>query len=287
MRCPNCQRDNPPEAEFCTNCGTPLSTLTKAETAAPPAATASARRSMWIALGLVGLLLLAGAIGPSFAPHDPLKSYLRDRHAPPSANYPLGTDFVGRDVLSRVLTSLRVDILGSIVPALVASTLVLLFTVAFRRRRLIRLRFWLLAISGLGVTLLWGLLLWGLLFSIQVTISIGQSLFLSLINVTIGLLPWVVLVATFRGGIRFGSQAPIWVLTWVFSMLLLAILGFLGAGVPQPQPELGSLLADGRNYIGTAPWVIWGPSVTLLAILTILLASTYLLSRSFPARSKQ
>jgi len=236
---------------------------------------ASSKRPIWIAAALIGLLLLAGAIGPLFAPHDPYKPNLRERNLPPNANHPLGTDHIGRDVLSRVLASLRIDILDSAAIALGASGFALLLKVVFIKRGPLRLSPWLMAILGLLLTVLIGLriVVW-LMPALPSTGSIP-----SLVGVAMGLLPWTILLVLW-GDVGLGSQAVAWLLTWVLSFLHLVWSGFLGVGLPPPQPELGLLLADSRLYLGTGRWLLWSPVIPLCAIEAVLLASTYLLSRS-------
>ena len=51
-----------------------------------------------------------------------------------------------------------------------------------------------------------------------------------------------------------------------FVILTEANLSFLGMGVPLPQPSLGSMIADGREYIATAPWTVVVPGVALMII---------------------
>ncbi|MBE5989759.1 MAG: ABC transporter permease [Paenibacillaceae bacterium] len=51
-----------------------------------------------------------------------------------------------------------------------------------------------------------------------------------------------------------------------FVILTEANLSFLGMGVPLPNPSLGSMIADGREYIATAPWTVVVPGVTLMII---------------------
>ena len=49
-----------------------------------------------------------------------------------------------------------------------------------------------------------------------------------------------------------------------YIIILEAVLSFLGIGVQPPTPSWGTLIADGRNYISTAPWIVMAPGVTLV-----------------------
>jgi hypothetical protein len=73
--------------------------------------------------GLVALLLLAAIIGPIFAPHEPLTADNMARLAAPGGHHLLGTNHEGRDVLSRPLFALHLNIIGSLLFALPAIAL--------------------------------------------------------------------------------------------------------------------------------------------------------------------
>jgi peptide/nickel transport system permease protein len=79
-------------------------------------------------VGIALLVLLLGGAGGAhwLAPHDPIASDLRLRLRPPSAEYPLGTDWIGRDLLSRLLHGARITLivgLSSVAVAAAAGTL--------------------------------------------------------------------------------------------------------------------------------------------------------------------
>jgi len=64
-----------------------------------------------VALVLITVFVLAAILAPWIAPHDPLEQFRRDILAEPSAQYPLGTDDLGRDVLSRAIHGARTSLL--------------------------------------------------------------------------------------------------------------------------------------------------------------------------------
>src|SRR5207247_2318285 len=66
--------------------------------------------TFYAGLGILGVLLLVGLLAPVVAPHDPNALDLLHRLAPPSWAHPMGTDTFGRDILSRVLHALRLDL---------------------------------------------------------------------------------------------------------------------------------------------------------------------------------
>src|SRR5688500_9605359 len=78
---------------------------------------------------LVFLLVLPGLFAPLLAPHDPIKGSLRARLKPPvwvqggSISHPLGTDKVGRDILSRIIYGARVSLTVSVVAIVVSGAI--------------------------------------------------------------------------------------------------------------------------------------------------------------------
>src|SRR5262245_41749038 len=100
-------------------------------TDAPPAAAAPAarrrRRLPWISLGIVAAFVVAALFAPWLSPADPYEQTLRLRFRPPAWlaggtwAHPLGTDRLGRDLLSRILHGARVSLSAGVVTVLIAS----------------------------------------------------------------------------------------------------------------------------------------------------------------------
>lgn len=67
-------------------------------------------RFSWIGIGLLTLIILLAVFAPLIAPYDPLKQNILHRLTPPSAQFWLGTDSYGRDVLSRLLYGARISL---------------------------------------------------------------------------------------------------------------------------------------------------------------------------------
>ena len=80
----------------------------------------SKNRLSWIGIGLLLVIVLAAVFAPWLAPHDPLQQNIAYRLEPPSAEFWLGTDSYGRDVLSRLVYGARVSLLVGVVSTLVA-----------------------------------------------------------------------------------------------------------------------------------------------------------------------
>jgi peptide/nickel transport system permease protein len=90
------------------------------EVAVTPAKT-SRNALFWIALGVCAAVGLIAAIGPFFAPYSPNQTDLQAIHAGPSATHLLGTDTLGRDLLSRALYGARLSLLGPAMIVAIAS----------------------------------------------------------------------------------------------------------------------------------------------------------------------
>jgi peptide/nickel transport system permease protein len=71
----------------------------------------NANKASWIGLAIVVLVTLAAVFAPLLAPHDPLEQDIIDRLKPPTADHLLGTDYFGRDTLSRLLYGARISLI--------------------------------------------------------------------------------------------------------------------------------------------------------------------------------
>ncbi len=274
-----------------------------AEALAVPIATPAhrARRTRWLAVAgmLFGVVLVAVAIAaPWLAPQDPLRQSLRARLVAPTLEGPdgqahvLGTDHLGRDVLSRVIhgsrVSLAVGFAAVIVGGLVGSTLGLLagFRAGWSDAVIMTI-----ADAQLAFPFI--------LLAIGIIAVLGPS-FPTLI-VVIGLSGWVSYARILRSqvlGLRSrefvdairglgGSVLRIvgrHVLPNVLSSLVVvatlelgraivleATLSFLGLGIQPPTPSWGGMIQEGREYLDSAWWISTFPGIVLM--LTSLVAS--------------
>lgn len=246
-------------------------------------------------LGLIGAAILlvmtcTAILAPVLAPHNPMKVDLRARLAPPAwvdggsvGNF-LGTDNVGRDVLSRMIhgsrVSLSVGIAAVALGALVGSTVGCL--AGFFGRRLDTLLSWLINVQlSFPFTLL----------AIFLLATFGGG-FLTVVCV-LALGSWVNYARIVRGqviavraqdyveaarSIGVGSLrlirrhilpntlSPIIVIA-SFSMaqaiLTEAALTFLGVGLDPSVPSWGGMLTDGRDYLHTAWWIATMPGIAI------------------------
>lgn len=242
-------------------------------------------------LAVVLLVILAAIFADFVAPHDPAQQYREAFLKPPawqaggSLQFLLGTDAVGRDILSRIIHGSRYSLLiGAVVVTLSLSVGVGLGLIAGFMRGwveslIMRLMDILLAIPSL-------------LLAIVIVAILGPGLFNAVISVAITYLPQFTRltrasVITERtkdyvtasrvsgaGPLRLmvatilpNCMAPLIVqATLAFSNAILdaSALGFLGLGAQPPLPEWGTMLADAREFVLRAWWVVTFPGLAIL-----------------------
>jgi peptide/nickel transport system permease protein len=265
--------------------------------ALPAAAPPRRRVSFRAVFGLSALLVIGGSavFAPQLAPWDPAKQMLLKRLRPPMwqerglSEHPLGTDHLGRDILSRILHGGRI----SLGVGLIAVTLAALIGVSFGLVAGFfggRVDALIMRIVDVFLAIPYILLAMGVVF------ALGPSL-LNVILV-MGATRWVQFARIVRADVLSlrerefvaGARArgnrslrlllrhvlpnaltPIIVvatLELAFMIIYESALSFLGLGVQPPTPTWGWMLADGRNYVATAWWLSTFPGLAIM--LTVL-----------------
>jgi peptide/nickel transport system permease protein len=254
----------------------------------------SGRRVPSLTAAGVGFVLLVGAVAaaaPWLAPADPIGQSLRGRLSPPTWEgadgraHLLGTDHLGRDVLSRVIYGSRVSLVigfsAVVIGGLVGSTLGI--AAGFGGGR----------IDGVIMTVADAQLAFPfILLAIGIIAVLGPS-FPTLI-VVIGLSGWVSYARILRSQVLVlrrqefveaihalgGSVARV-VLRHVLpnvlssivvvatlelarSIVLEATLSFLGLGIQPPTPSWGGMIQEGRDYLDSAWWIATFPGIVLM-----------------------
>jgi dipeptide transport system permease protein len=250
-------------------------------------ANAGAVAGLFVIVALVMLAMFADLI----APHSPVLTNNQAFLKPPfwqeggSLTYPLGTDAIGRDILSRLIHGTRLSLLiGIAVVALsVAAGTILGLVAGFFR-------------GGIDITIIRlmdvTLTLPSLLLAIVIVAILGPGLMNAMLAVAIVLLPHYVRVARASvitevskdyvtaakvvgaGRLRLmfkevlpNCVAPLIVQTTLgisTAILDAAALGFLGLGAQPPLPEWGTMLADAREFMLRAWWVVTLPGIAIL-----------------------
>jgi peptide/nickel transport system permease protein len=244
---------------------------------------------------LVCLLVLPAALAPQIAPYDPLRGSLAKRLKPPvwmdggTSEHLLGTDKLGRDILSRMIhgarVSLAVSLIAIVVGGIIGVALGLVSGYFGGKTDALLMR--LVDISLSLPTILLALVL---------VAAVGPS-FGTVITVLVVLL-WARYARLVRGetlGIKerdfiararvagashvrimgryifpnvVNSLTVLATLQVGYVILLESALSFLGAGLPRPTPAWGLMIADGRELIVTAWWVSMFPGLAIM--LTVL-----------------
>jgi peptide/nickel transport system permease protein len=255
------------------------------------------RRAPIIPLIILILFVVVGVGAPWIAPHDPNQHALRDRLLPPAwleggdTKYILGTDHLGRDVLSRTIHGARVSLIVASTVILVGNTIGVLVGLVsgwygrwvdefFMRLVDIKLAIptillALVLVLALGQTFI--LVIGVLAFTIWPRIARnvrGEVLriktmdYVALARVSGASTPRILAVHVFPGVIN--TLIILTTLEIGIVILLESTLSFLGAGVPADIPAWGKMVADGRQHIAIAWWTSTMPG---LAIVVVVMAS--------------
>ncbi len=249
------------------------------------------RRLVAAGAGFVALLAVMAAAAPWLAPHDPVRQTLRARLAAPTLEaadgkaHPLGTDHLGRDVLSRTIWGARVSLLVGFAAVVVGSVVgAALGILAGYRAGWTDTIVMTVADAQLAFPFI--------LLAIGIIAVLGPS-FPTLV-VVIGLSGWVDYARVLRSQVlvlrsrefvdailALGGAVPrivarhilpnvlstlvvIATLQLARAIVLEATLSFLGLGIQPPTPSWGGMIQEGREYLDSAWWISIFPGGLLL-----------------------
>lgn len=229
------------------------------------------------AAATLSVYVFLAAFGPLLAPYNPLALDLTNRLAPPSLSHLFGTDGYGRDVFSRVLYAIRLDM----AIAFLSISLGYVIGVALGL-----LAGYMGKITDNGIMRVMDILLSfpSILFAIAIAIVIGQGFWTIIIAVTVISIPGFARVsrsavlstksdlyiqaAISQGASRWHIMSrhilPVAITPTIIlyalglgnAIIIAASLSFLGVGIPPPTPELGSMITDGLQYVISGQWWI-------------------------------
>lgn len=236
------------------------------------------------------IIVLTAVLAPVIAPHDPLKQNLRSAKQPPawqeggSWEHPLGTDPLGRDMLSRIIYGTRVSLTVGFFGVLIASTLGLVagLVAGYRGGRvdgiimgvvnvflaIPYLVFVVVVAAILGRSLINVILIFGITDSpIFARVTRGEVLRIR----ESGYVESAVSAGASTGRVLFDHILPnligplITLATFEMSAMIFyeAGLSFLGLSVPPSVPSWGNMLAVGRQYLTIYPWIAFWPGVAI------------------------
>jgi peptide/nickel transport system permease protein len=238
-----------------------------------------------IALGILAAVALLAVFGPVLAPHDPLAGGT-DILASPSAAHWLGTDYLGRDVLSRLLDGSRVSVLGAVQVALIALVVGVvpgILSVYLGRPfewvtlrladTLVALPFLVFAVAvtallGNGIPqamFVVGIMVSPLFYRVAraATLSVARSPYVEAAIVAGASVGWVI-----RKHVWVKVLPPIAVAlanTTGVGFVVVSSLTFLGIGVQPPAPTWGGVLAADLGYLNFQPWAPLAPTALIMA----------------------
>ena len=261
-------------------------------------------KSAIFGLTMVLGVIFCAAFSPLISPHDPILQDVEKRLIPPmwqegaDPNYLLGTDHLGRDIVSRLIYGARISIVVSVSAvalSAVLGTLIGLFSGFYGGK--VDSFFMRIADVQLAFPFI--------LLAIAIIAVLGPDL--QNIIITMGITGWVIYARVVRaevlslrekefimsvralggsnGRIIFNHLLPnvippiIVIITLEMARMIIfeAALSFLGLGIQPPTPTWGGMLADGRVYLATSWWLATFPGlVIMLVVLGINLLGNWL-----------
>jgi ABC-type dipeptide/oligopeptide/nickel transport system permease subunit len=275
-----------------------VAAIAREEITAPTARRVAFRRLLRLrwglaAAGVLMLIVASAVLAPWIAPHDPLQVNIRHRLGPPAwmaggvAEHPLGTDPVGRDLLSRMIYGGRVSLVVGVASVLLASTIGVLL--------------------GLGAGYFGGRLDWTIMTVVNIVLTFPFVLLAlaviavlgpSLPNmiIVLGVAGWPIYARVIRAetqalrdrefviaGRALGMGHARIIFRQIFPNLLSAIvviatlqvaqviilesfLSFLGLGIKPPTPAWGNMLGEGRVYMLNSWWIATFPGLAIFVV---------------------
>ncbi|GAA5068965.1 peptide/nickel transport system permease protein [Thermocatellispora tengchongensis] len=236
------------------------------------------------ALLLICVFVLVALAAPWIAPHDPLEQFRRDILEPPSGTFPLGTDDLGRDVLSRTIHGARTSLiigLATTAVSLVLGTAIGVVSGYFGRVPDLVVQRVMDAVQAVP----------GIVLLLFIAVILGPSVRNTIIALAVVITPSFNRIAraeTLRvrqepyveAARATGAHAPRILALHVLPNILASVftlgslifagviiaesaLSFLGIGAPPPTPSWGLMLSEGVRYVERAPWMIIVPAVAL------------------------
>jgi peptide/nickel transport system permease protein len=240
---------------------------------------------------IIAILLVGAVLAPIIAPHDPIKSNIRERLQPPSAAHLFGTDDLGRDIFSRVVHGTRISLEVGLVSVTIATSvgLVLGLLAGYFGG-------WIDSIAMRLMDVLFAFP--AVLLAIAIMAVLGQSTRNVMIAVGIVYVP--IFARITRGSVLavrelefveaarcIGLRSFDIIFKYIlpnaldavivqvslataFAILAEAALSFLGLGTQPPDPSWGSMLSFGREYMLEAPWWTVFPGLAIfLSVLAL------------------
>jgi peptide/nickel transport system permease protein len=247
-----------------------------------------------LSAGFLALLIISAIFAGNISPHNPEKANLELRLKEPCKDYPLGTDHMGRCILSRIIFGSRVSLTVGLL--VVSSSLLLGLTIGtlsgyhggWSDEVIMRVVDAFLAFPSLLLALgIAGLFGAGFFNLVVALIVVDWASYARLARGSVMAVKEQEYIKASKGlgagdlhvivrHVIPNVMSPLIVMATIgmgYVILAAAGLSFLGFGVQPPTPEWGSMLSEGKIYIRSAPYIMISPG---LAIMFTVLAFNYL-----------
>jgi peptide/nickel transport system permease protein len=238
-----------------------------------------------IGTGVIGVLLLLGILAPWLTPYDPFHQDYTATLVPPCWPHPFGTDQIGRDILTRVLYGIRVDMTIGFFTTFVPMTYGVVlgayagllggrFDAVMMRLLDIAMAFPFLVLIIVIISILGPgtqniyiavfLVAWTMytrLSRAEMMVEVKKEYILAARTLGYGKARIV-----FRHALPniINSSIVFSMSDFVLNILLVSGLSFLGLGVQPPTPEWGAMVAEGRDYIMGSWWISTLPGLMIV-----------------------
>lgn len=244
----------------------------------------------WFSLVLLAFIL-AAIFAPLISPYDPLAYHPALTAQPPTWTHLLGTDSLGRDLLSRIIYGTRVSLSVGLISILLGGltgTLLGMLAAYFKS--------WVDQLIAIVVDAL--LAFPSLLLALALIAALGPSLInlaiaLAIVRVpiyarlargqTLQVVSQDYIMAAHSAGTRTSKILLRHVLPNIFAPLLVqatisvslaildeSIFSFLGLGAQPPTPEWGAMINDAQTFLASDPWMMFGPALAIVLVLVSL-----------------
>jgi peptide/nickel transport system permease protein len=245
------------------------------------------RKLAVIGLVLIVLLILTAILAPWIAPYDPDKSSVAQRFQGPSAQHLLGTDSIGRDILSRVLYGARTSLvvgLGAVGMAVIIGQTLGLIAGYFGGQAyniIMRLMDALMAIPMILNAMILASVLGGGIRNVIIALGFGMIAghcrMMCAQVLTVKQNDYIVAgkalgmsdLRMMLSEILPNAYAPLLVLITIglgSAILAEASLSYLGIGIPITTPSWGGMVNDGQKYLLTSPIIAFAPGIAIMLV---------------------
>ena len=247
-------------------------------------------RHATVGVSIVLVLVLAAVLAPLVAPYDPYEANLKETLEPPSSRHLMGTDDLGRDILSRILYGARISLQVGVIAEVISLAIgITVGAIAAHYRGWVDMT--LMRVADMFFAFPTAL------FAMAV-IAVFEEPSVAKIFIVLGIVNWAAIARLVRGSLLSikerefveaaralgtgstrlmvrhllpNALAPILVVATIGvagNILTEAWLSFLGLGAQAPLASWGSMITAGQPFIYTKPWICLCPGLAI--VITVL-----------------